>query len=136
MFDYLRRNSAQKIIIALGLAGVCVNDRGFPSDGSNASSKTPLKPLFGQTKEVNESVNSSETQPNVRQRVQAAGKFFRVEGEKWYLRGFSYGLFAPNSRGEHFPERERMLADFAHMRLLGANARNDRKLWMRAVGAS
>lgn len=54
-------------------------------------------------------------------RVSQAGKFFRLEGRKWYLKGFSYGPFSPNEHGENLPERKRMLADFAHIRALGAN---------------
>ncbi len=55
------------------------------------------------------------------QRVTADGKFFRLNGEKWYVKGFSYGPFAPNSAGEHLPERHRLQDDFAHMRELGAS---------------
>ena len=54
--------------------------------------------------------------------VSTAGKFFRLNGQKWYVKGFSYGPFAPNSAGEHLPERRRLQDDFAHMRELGANA--------------
>lgn len=55
------------------------------------------------------------------ERVVADGKSFCLSGEKFYVRGFSYGPFAPNSHGEQLPEREAMLADFALMRRLGAN---------------
>lgn len=57
-------------------------------------------------------------------RVQLAGKFFRLsgsDGEKFYVKGFSYGPFAPNLAGEPLPEREQVRRDFAHMRQLGAN---------------
>src|SRR5271154_959165 len=40
---------------------------------------------------------------------------------KFYIRGVSYGPFAPNSRGERYPEPERAAADFALMKRLGAN---------------
>ena len=44
------------------------------------------------------------------------------DGErKFFARGVSYGPFAPNSRGERYPEPERAAADFALMRELGAN---------------
>ncbi len=47
---------------------------------------------------------------------------YLFEGErKFYARGVSYGTFAPNSRGEPFPEPERAGADLALMRELGAN---------------
>jgi O-antigen biosynthesis protein len=54
-------------------------------------------------------------------RVQAAGKFFELDGHKWYLKGLTYGPFAPNQARLHLPEREQMRADFAQMRALGAN---------------
>ena len=54
-------------------------------------------------------------------RLTARNKYL-FEGErKFYARGVSYGTFAPNSRGEPFPEPERVAADFALMRELGAN---------------
>lgn len=54
-------------------------------------------------------------------RVVTDGKGFRLNGEKFYVLGLSYGPFAPNSRGVQLPERERMLDDFAQIRRLGAN---------------
>jgi glycosyltransferase involved in cell wall biosynthesis len=55
-------------------------------------------------------------------RITTAGKFFRLAGRKWYVKGFSYGPFAPREDGVHLPTRSRMRCDFAHMRELGANA--------------
>jgi O-antigen biosynthesis protein len=54
-------------------------------------------------------------------RLVARGKFLYEDGRKFHARGVSYGTFAPNSRGEQFPEPERAAADFALMRELGAN---------------
>ena len=54
-------------------------------------------------------------------RLVPRGKYLFEGAEKFYFRGVSYGTFAPNSRGEQFPERERAAADFALMRRLGAN---------------
>jgi O-antigen biosynthesis protein len=54
-------------------------------------------------------------------RLVARGKFL-FEGErKFHARGVSYGPFAPNSRGERYPEPERAAQDFALVRELGAN---------------
>ncbi|HVB82954.1 MAG TPA: glycosyltransferase [Candidatus Binataceae bacterium] len=54
-------------------------------------------------------------------RLVARGKFL-FEGErKFHARGVSYGPFAPNSRGERYPEPERAAQDFALIRELGAN---------------
>jgi O-antigen biosynthesis protein len=49
------------------------------------------------------------------------GKYLLDGAQKFYLRGVSYGPFAPNSRGERYPEPERAAADFALMNRLGAN---------------
>jgi len=54
-------------------------------------------------------------------RVTVDGKFFRLGGSKFYVKGVTYGPFAPNSRGEHFPETERATRDFCLIQELGAN---------------
>src|SRR4051812_34580497 len=54
-------------------------------------------------------------------RVRVDGKFFRLGVGKFYVKGFCYGPFAPNSHGEHLPEPEQLLADFRQIRQLGAN---------------
>ena len=54
-------------------------------------------------------------------RLTSDGKFFRLGQNKWYVKGFSYGPFAPDENGIPLPELNRLRADFAHMRQLGAN---------------
>src|SRR5580700_6321205 len=54
-------------------------------------------------------------------RLAAHGKYLLDGADKFYIRGVSYGPFAPNSRGERYPEPERAAADFALMKRLGAN---------------
>lgn len=54
-------------------------------------------------------------------RVRVAGKFFRAGDQKFYVKGFSYGPFAPNGDGEALPERRQVRYDFAHVRRLGGN---------------
>jgi glycosyltransferase involved in cell wall biosynthesis len=54
-------------------------------------------------------------------RVETHGKFFRLDGRKWYVKGLTYGPFRPNSRGEFLPERDGWNADLAQIRSLGAN---------------
>jgi O-antigen biosynthesis protein len=56
-----------------------------------------------------------------RARVRVDGKLFRLDGRRFYVKGFSYGPFAPNSLGEHLPESEQLHADLELMRSLGAN---------------
>ncbi|MDX1951939.1 MAG: glycosyltransferase [Verrucomicrobiota bacterium] len=54
-------------------------------------------------------------------RIQVDGKFFRVGNRKIYLKGITYGPFAPNASGEFFPSPERAREDFALIQELGAN---------------
>lgn len=56
------------------------------------------------------------------QRVHAAGKYLFENGEKFYIKGVSYGPFAPNSRGEPFPEIDQLRRDFCHIGDLGGNS--------------
>jgi glycosyltransferase involved in cell wall biosynthesis len=51
----------------------------------------------------------------------ASGKFFFRGAEKCFLRGVTYGPFAPGPHGGPFPEREIVRRDFALMRDLGVN---------------
>jgi glycosyltransferase involved in cell wall biosynthesis len=44
-----------------------------------------------------------------------------VGAEKWYLKGFCYGPFAPNSQTAYLPERVYWRNDLAQIRSLGAN---------------
>ncbi|GIW77288.1 MAG: hypothetical protein KatS3mg104_2351 [Phycisphaerae bacterium] len=57
----------------------------------------------------------------VTDRVRRDGKFFRLGDEKFFVKGVTYGPFAPNSLGEHYPEPEQVRRDFAQIRELGAN---------------
>src|SRR5258708_23722080 len=54
-------------------------------------------------------------------RVHCGGKFLRLGEAKFYLKGFSYGPFAPNAAGNFLPPRRKMLQDFEHIVRLGAN---------------
>jgi O-antigen biosynthesis protein len=54
-------------------------------------------------------------------RLTARHKYLYDGDTKFYARGVSYGPFAPNSRGERYPEPERVAEDFALMRQLGVN---------------
>jgi O-antigen biosynthesis protein len=56
-----------------------------------------------------------------RPRVIVDGKFFRLAGEKFHVKGVAYGPFAPNARGLPFASPEQTASDFALIRDLGAN---------------
>src|SRR5258707_1045933 len=44
-----------------------------------------------------------------------------IAGQKLYLKGVSYGPFAPNERGDTFAPPEQTRRDFLQLRELGAN---------------
>ncbi|MGC1810824.1 MAG: glycosyltransferase [Candidatus Binataceae bacterium] len=54
-------------------------------------------------------------------RLTGRGKYLFDGERKFFARGVSYGPFAPNLSGERYPEPDRVRADFALMRELGAN---------------
>ena len=54
-------------------------------------------------------------------RLTVRGKYLFDGEHKFFARGVSYGPFAPNSRGERYPEPSRTDADFALMRGMGVN---------------
>lgn len=54
-------------------------------------------------------------------RVRVDGKFFRLGDKKFYLKGITYGPFAPNARGEYFADPDQTKQDFLQIRDLGAN---------------
>jgi O-antigen biosynthesis protein len=53
--------------------------------------------------------------------VQVEGKFFFADDKKLFVKGVTYGPFAPGSHGAQFPERDMVTRDFALMAELGAN---------------
>jgi glycosyltransferase involved in cell wall biosynthesis len=54
-------------------------------------------------------------------RVRRDGKFFRLGDDKFYVKGVTYGPFAPNSDDEALPEKPQVRLDFAQIRELGGN---------------
>ncbi len=54
-------------------------------------------------------------------RLVARGKYLFDGERKFFARGVSYGPFPENSRGERYPEPERVAADFALMGEMGVN---------------
>jgi len=57
-----------------------------------------------------------------RVRPQAHGKFLFVGDRKLYVRGVTYGTFAPGADGEQYPDRAQVEYDFTKMREAGFNA--------------
>jgi O-antigen biosynthesis protein len=54
-------------------------------------------------------------------RPTVSGKFFRVGEKKFYLKGVTYGPFAPNAEGDAYPSHKQAGRDFAMLRKMGAN---------------
>ncbi|MBP7827852.1 MAG: glycosyltransferase [Verrucomicrobia bacterium] len=54
-------------------------------------------------------------------RVCVDGKFFRLDGEKFFVKGVAYGPFAPNAQGHPYPPPETAEWDFDQIRELGVN---------------
>ncbi|MDB5171473.1 MAG: putative glycosyltransferase [Phycisphaerales bacterium] len=59
---------------------------------------------------------------SARNRVCAHGKLLRLHGERWYIKGLTYGPFAFNDCGNHLPDRAQVRKDLAHISRLGCNA--------------
>jgi glycosyltransferase involved in cell wall biosynthesis len=55
-------------------------------------------------------------------RVGLDGKFFTRAGARFRARGVTYGPFAPDANGDHFPAPDRVAADLEQLRAAGANA--------------
>ena len=55
-------------------------------------------------------------------RPAAVGKFLCADGRKLYVRGVTYGTFAPDADGEQFPPPQTVEADFQMMARTGINA--------------
>jgi O-antigen biosynthesis protein len=64
---------------------------------------------------------SSATDLSSPSRVIVDGKFFRLGGRKFYLKGITYGPFAPHSDGHNFCSVEQTTQDFEKICELGAN---------------
>lgn len=54
-------------------------------------------------------------------RVTVDGKFFRLGDRKFYVKGLTYGPFAPNEQNEMFPSSRQVERDFKQIREVGAN---------------
>ena len=54
-------------------------------------------------------------------RVRVDGKFFRLGAQKYFVKGVTYGPFAPDAKGEMFPPPEQARRDLAQIKSLSAN---------------
>ena len=54
-------------------------------------------------------------------RVRARAKFFFEGDQKFFLKGVTYGPFAPDVQGKHFGTSRKASSDFSRMREAGIN---------------
>src|SRR5438094_8861649 len=55
-------------------------------------------------------------------RPEVQGKFLFLGGEKFFIRGVTYGTFGPNEDGDQFPSRETVRHDFELIAASGMNS--------------
>ena len=67
------------------------------------------------------SVEPKNARTIVRARAVAAGKLMLRDGQPFYIRGVTYGTFAPDEKGDQFPSQEQVTSDF---RAIAANGFN------------
>ncbi len=60
--------------------------------------------------------------PPAAPRLQVDGKFLMLGGERFWVKGVTYGTFAPDAEGFNFPAPDRVAADFAQMQANGFNS--------------
>lgn len=55
-------------------------------------------------------------------RTRVDGKYFKRKGQRLRIQGVTYGPFAPNEHGDHFPSEGRVRSDIRMMQAIGINA--------------
>src|SRR5579863_910448 len=74
----------------------------------------------GEMKDVATSATSERLEQ--RAKVEAKGKFLYIGGEKFRIRGATYGPFGPDGSGEEYHSSASVVCDFAQMVRWGFNA--------------
>src|SRR5262245_37287117 len=74
--------------------------------------------------DADSSQTPSSTAPQVanKPRPRVDGKFLCVDGRRFWVKGVTYGTFAPDADGNQFPPREIVERDFAQMAANGFNS--------------
>ena len=70
---------------------------------------------------VIESICEGERRAPVAERPQVRGKFLFVGEDKLWVKGVTYGTFAPGEDGSGYPERSQVIDDFDAMAEAGLN---------------
>jgi O-antigen biosynthesis protein len=84
--------------------------------------------IFGVTRELlNPEPLPADIESRVRlmvsphERPVTEGRFLKVKGQRFWVKGVTYGTFQPNADGEPYPERAKVREDFEEMREAGVN---------------
>ncbi len=67
------------------------------------------------------SASSAQASSKLQPAIEVQGKFFFSGGKKHFVKGVTYGPFAPAPHGTQFPERDMVAKDFALMAEMGVN---------------
>ncbi|MFN7141394.1 MAG: hypothetical protein ACK4UN_18865, partial [Limisphaerales bacterium] len=54
-------------------------------------------------------------------RPRTSGRFLVVNGQRFWVKGVTYGTFRPNEKGEPYPSPQKVKEDFERMREIGVN---------------
>src|SRR5689334_2081911 len=79
------------------------------------SQPTPVLKSARGSNHVSDELVSASSFPKVQ------GRFLEVNGERFWVKGVTYGTFRPNEDGEPFPSRAQVRDDFLRMREVGVN---------------
>jgi len=87
-----------------------------PDTAEMPSRKFPASP------DVAGSSSTTEAGPAAAPRPRVDGKFLSVDGRRFWVKGVTYGTFAPDAEGHQFPPRATVERDFAQMAANGLNS--------------
>lgn len=98
------------------------NERAGGGQGAQARSlfTAALDPEIREARRVITTPSESPLQ-RVERGARVSGRFLTVNGERFWVKGVTYGTFRPNEDGEPFPTRPQVREDFARMREIGVN---------------
>ena len=112
------RNRVLDYSVLSCIPGVCLmlkqprNDLGLKDD---ACRSVDLRPQFKSVDTAPHPISEKSPRPIV------SGKFIFVDGEKYWVKGVTYGTFRPDLNGDQFPEKDTVSSDLAMVASHGFN---------------
>lgn len=100
-----------------------MNEQLSKSTWTIANSAAPVESSFrGGTISTNALDRAGRGEPSsARQWPKTSGRFLYVNGQRFWIKGVTYGTFKPNADGEPYPSKTQVRDDFAKMREAGIN---------------